>query len=185
MKVYRVVADVNQYQSLSPTDEEIWATERLTFDGSGRVKSWTAPEVFVLHPLLAKGDFMHLAPGTIVARPRALELLAKQFEMAGEILPLQHEGESLGVLNVTECINALDEDRTVWLLDGGSGRRVFPKSYVFRSDRFTDAPLFKIPPTCRGELLTVEGLRDPEDEFKTLVEANGLTGLRFVELWSG
>jgi hypothetical protein len=35
-----------------------------------------------------------------------------------------------------------------------------------------------------GEILTVEGLASPDDEFKPLVEKYELKGLRFEELWS-
>jgi len=33
-------------------------------------------------------------------------------------------------------------------------------------------------------VLTVQGLAGPEDEFKSVVEANKLRGLRFEEIWS-
>lgn len=40
------------------------------------------------------------------------------------------------------------------------------------------------PETAKGEVLTVSGLKDPEDEFKSIVEHNGLEGILFEELWS-
>lgn len=46
------------------------------------------------------------------------------------------------------------------------------------------SPLFKIPETCNYEVLTCEGLKDPNDEFKGRIEQLGLTGLIFEQLWS-
>jgi hypothetical protein len=55
--------------------------------------------------------------------------------------------------------------------------------YEFHADRL-DYSLFKIPQTMHGEILTVEGIGSPDEEFKPLVEKYGLKGLRFEELWS-
>ncbi len=51
--------------------------------------------------------------------------------------------------------------------------------YVFHGDRL-DYSLFKIPETMGGEILTVEGIASPNDEFKPLVEKHGLKGLRLL-----
>jgi hypothetical protein len=50
---------------------------------------------------------------------------------------------------------------------------------------FIEVPLFKIPETRRGEILTIEGMKDPEDEFKYRVESGGYEGLKFELLWEG
>jgi hypothetical protein len=56
--------------------------------------------------------------------------------------------------------------------------------YSFHPDRFSESPLFKIPETCRAQILLVEGFRDPEEEFRYVVEQTGLKGLVVQELWS-
>ena len=43
--------------------------------------------------------------------------------------------------------------------------------------------LFKIPELHKSEILTVEGLLAPEDEFKYNVEQKGLKGLIFEQIW--
>jgi hypothetical protein len=57
--------------------------------------------------------------------------------------------------------------------------------YEFRSDRFPESTFLKIPETAAGEILTVTGLKDAEDEFKPRVENLELKGLLFERLWSG
>jgi len=43
--------------------------------------------------------------------------------------------------------------------------------------------IFKIPQTRQSEVLVVEGLKAPEEEFRYTVEKSGLKGLLFTELW--
>ncbi len=97
------------------------------------------------------------------------------------LLPLPFKDKLYHVLNVTECVNVLDDHKTEWLYENGIGPI---KKYAFHAGRLTEAPLFKIPETCRSEILTLEGIKDPEDEFKGRVERLGLKGLIFEEIWS-
>ena len=101
--------------------------------------------------------------------------------MAGELLPLPYQGQEYTLLNVTECINCLDEEHTEWVYHLGTKIQI--AKYVFHPDRFSESTIFKIPQTRRGEILTVEGLKDPEDEFKYVVEKEGLKGIEFEMLW--
>jgi hypothetical protein len=111
----------------------------------------------------------------------ALRALRGLLERSGELLPLPHEDKLYHVVNVTECINVLDTRRTRWLYEKG---RPPIDQYIFHRKRLTQTPLFKIPETCRTEILTCEGIDDPEHEFKGRVEQLGLKGLIFEELWS-
>ncbi len=97
-------------------------------------------------------------------------------------MPLPYENEVFTVLNVTECINCLDREKTEWEYAKGSGKKLWIKKYAFHHDRFSST-IFKIPETCMSEILIVEGLRGPEDEFKQTVEAAGLQGLIFEKIW--
>ena len=106
-------------------------------------------------------------------------------EMSGELLPLPYKGEEYTLLNVTECIDCLDQDKCEWLLNKDTGERIYPLKYVFRPGWFTESPLFKIPETCKGEVLLIEGMRDADREFRAVVKRNGLKGMLFDELlWS-
>lgn len=180
-RVFRLRNDVSRYQYLLAADAD--ADVQLYMDCRPRLATWTPPPVFVYQPLLEAGDFYQFGGAAPIASPRATEALRGFFEEAGELLPLPHAGTEYTLLNVTECINCLDHERSAWLLTQ-DGERVYPTRYVFHPDRFSESALFKIPETHRGEVLVVEGLRDPEDEFRAVVERAGLKGLRFEELWT-
>jgi hypothetical protein len=88
-------------------------------------------------------------------------------------------------MNVLECANCLDERSTQWKFDKETRVPIRILKYEFRSDRFPEPTFFKIPETAAGEILTVTGLKDAEDEFKPRVENLELKGLLFERLWSG
>jgi hypothetical protein len=119
--------------------------------------------------------------------PRSIEHVRTQFEMAGELLPLPCDGVELTVLNVLECINCLDHERSTWLTTK-DGQRIYPDpfkkgSYVFHAERLPESSLFKIPELRQGRVLCRERDGDPELEFKAAVELHGLVGLKFQLLW--
>jgi hypothetical protein len=186
MKVFRVNFDVNRYQSLLPVDEKI-ARPQLDFDCTPRAESWHAPAMRVPNPALPAPDLWEPASAAIAAAPPALERVRTIFEMAGELLPLRIPGVDLTVLNVTCCVDALDEDRCTWIKTR-DGRRIMPNrfaagSYVFHPDRFDEPTLFKIPQTRRTELLCLARDGDPEHELPAAVEKFALTGVGFILLW--
>jgi hypothetical protein len=80
--------------------------------------------------------------------------------------------------------NCLDHDKTEWEYGETTGKPIRIVRYAFHEDRMPESSIFKIPETGRSEILCYEGARDPEDEFKPFVERNGITGLKFTELWS-
>jgi hypothetical protein len=45
----------------------------------------------------------------LVFDAHATEVLRDYLEMSGELLPFSHKGESFTVMNVTECVDALDD----------------------------------------------------------------------------
>jgi hypothetical protein len=182
MIIYRVRPDVNNYQYFLLEDDNLVSTEMLNFDGTSKADEWAAPAVYILEPKLKIGSFPDLwSTAAIVVDEVALEQLRGLLERSGELLPLPHKDKMYHVLNVTGCFNVLDEKHTQWRYEKGS----LPITrYAFHAKRLTEAPLFKIPETCKYEILTCEGLNDPEHEFKGRVERLGLKGLIFEELWN-
>lgn len=184
MKIYRVRAEVGVFQAASPNDETIWRTGTLSFDCSPKASHWQSLDVFIGNPRRKRGNFFGMCPGTFLMDSLASDRLLELFEMSGELLPVNLEGETLFALNVIDCVNALSESDTTWVYGRTTGARIRIEKYVFIRSRLTETPLFKIPETCRGEILTAEGLKDPEDEFKFNVESSGLQGLIFEEVWA-
>ena len=183
MKVFRIVLDVNQFQSCFLCNPDLWSLHESTFDGRPRAAEWISPEVYVLKPKLKRGDFLAFEVGTMLFGERAWADLQDLFEMSGEILPVSCDGQHLRLINITECVNVLDQEKSQWRTYA-DGSRAGISRFAFHSTRFTETPLFKIPETCKGDMLTVEGMKHPDDEFKPRVEKLGLTGLIFEELWS-
>ena len=182
MKVYKILADVNRFQYFLTEREEDW--ESLVMDGTSKAESWIPPLVYVYQPKLEKGDFYNFSNGILISSPEATEALRTQFEIAGELLPLPYGDKNFTLLNVTECIECLDEKTTEWVIGKTTGERISIKSYAFHSNRFSESDLFKIPQTCKTEILYVEGIKDYEDSFRYAVESNALRGLKFQEIWN-
>lgn len=183
MKIYRVRPDVNKFQYFMLEDQTLELSDMMTFDGTpGKEETWVAPSVYIFKPKQKMGNFLALwGTDALVVDETALEQLRDLLEMSGELLPLPYKDRLYHVLNVTECVNVLDDQRTQWLYEKG---RPPIKTYAFHKSRFTEAPLFKIPETCKSEILTFEGLKDADDEFKGRVERLGLKGLTFEEVWT-
>lgn len=182
MRVYRLKNDVNRYQYFLPAKNEEW--QLLVMDCTSRSATWSSPEVFIYKPLSTRGHFFQFSIGIMITNPIATEVLREHLEMAGELLPIFYENETYSLLNVTTCINCLDQERTEWRYDPTKTIRTTPKKYVFHSDRFAESRIFKIPETHRAELFVVEYESGGEDEFRTVVEQHHLQGLLFEEVWS-
>jgi hypothetical protein len=185
MKVFRIRLDSNQFQSFLPRDERIWKTETLTMNCSRKLQGWVPPDVYVWNPKLKLGDFFHFCSGAFVVDSKSMNGLRDLLEMAGELLPLSYKESTYYLMNILECANCLDRQKTQWVFDKKTGMPVRIVKYEFHRSRFPESTLFKIPETAPGEMLTVTGLKDAEDEFKPRVEQLGLRGLLFEELWSG
>lgn len=140
------------------------------------LQRWSPPPLYADKPTLPRPDFVHfwdgLGPVLAATVPDDVQdLLA----ISGEALPVDVEGERLSYLHVTEVLNVLDRDASVW--EGGAARVL-----EFHAHRFYEVPLFRIPENNSAQIFCLEGFG--EFELKTLVEERGLTGLRFVEVWN-
>src|SRR6266542_652906 len=184
MKVYRIAHDSNHYQFLLPKREKD-ALFFYDFDGTSRAVNWRPPPMTLFTKgKLQRGDFFQFAQGVVISNSRGVDALnVAFFEPAGELLPLTVGKEMYYVLNVTRCIDCLDEETTTREGDDP----IVPGSivqYRFRSQALPAIGLFKIPETARTEVLLVEGIRDRDDEFSAIAERHALTGLQFELLWS-
>lgn len=183
MKVYQIEYDP-KCQSLEPrdmTDDTPELIELMTFDGMPKAEKWSPVHMEIPMPKLLHADVYHLSDA-LIATPRAFEVLEKFFRMAGELLPIVDEnGVTMNLLNVTQCVNTLDHEKTRFRqYINGKGRG--PVEYAFR-DRFVESTLFKIPETACGPIYCLEREGDPDEEFKAAFEAHSFKGIRFKEVW--
>ncbi len=175
--VYSVLTDPDVFQYVLPDD--VQEVMKYEFDGSKISEFWKPPEVYSPYPLKKEGDFWSCFTGSFAVTPEAALLISKFLEQSCELLPLPLENKLLQVCNVTHIVDCLDEILSLHK----PGIPGWFDEYVFLPGRFKHS-LFKIPQTCLAEIFCVEGIADPEDEFKWTVEKLGLTGLEFREIWS-
>ena len=181
ISVYRIKSDVNHYQYFLTEQGE--DEPKLMMDCTPKAEAWSPTPVFIYMPKLGKGDFYNFTSSALITSPRATEVLHTHLVKAGELLPLPYNGEVYTVLNVTECINCLDHEKTEWVYGKSTGAKIGIKRYTFHRNRFSESDIFKIPETCKSEILVVEGIKDVKDSFKYAVESAGLEGLIFEEVW--
>lgn len=183
MKVYRVKTDVRNYQWIMPDISEDNLLDFIMFDCEAKNENWTDINWYIDNPKLKKGNFYHIHGGSFAFDQQVYDSeLFTLFEMAGQILPINVEGQKLYVLNVLECINSLDQENSKFnYYDNGTRGRIL--NYTFHN-RLTESSIFKIPETSRGEILTYTGIKDSEDEFYSLYKQLNFTGLIFEELYS-
>lgn len=174
MKIYRIDGDVEKFQYLSLVDSEGW--DAFTFDVFSMI-DWVPQECYIMNPKQERGNFFYIAPGTLVFDQRALDGMLDIFEMAGEILPLNVDGEKVFALNVLECPNAFDKKKSKFKFG-----RSLPEIYSFHPDRLYRSSVFKVPETSQVDIFCSHGVED-EGEFKSRYESLGLTGLIFKELF--
>src|SRR5258705_13964706 len=100
--------DVNNFQKFLPEDDNVWQGDLLSFRCQSKEQSWQAPSVYIPRPTLRRGHFLDLCPGAFAIDSSATDELRDLLEMSGELLPLEHKGETFTVINVTGCYNALN-----------------------------------------------------------------------------
>jgi len=178
--VYRLWTD-DKFQSLEPADMQAYLQARRKtwkFDGFPIGELWTPLQAYVRRPTLKKPDIWGIA-NTVAFEPKAASILQLCLDQAGEQFKLPFEDRNLVLLNVTYVIDCLDKQHS----DFDPDLPHIIEHHAFHADRL-DYSLFKIPETRASEILTVEGLSSPNEEFKPLVEKYGLKGVRFEEIWS-
>ena len=174
ISVYQVLPDAH-YQYLEPV---VRGTYPWRFDGSPIEDRWKPPEMYSREPMLEKPDIWGI-PYSLAFEAHAMRYLGIFLDQTAEQFVLPFEGRELIVPNITYVLNCLDTKRS----------RIDPvlphviHDYVFHAERM-DYTFFKIPQTRHSQILTVEGLSGPDDEFKSVVEKYDIKGLKFRKLWS-
>lgn len=184
MNIYSVKVDSNKYQWLMPQVDEKELLDYLTFDCSQKLKTWQENEWYSFNPNSTEGNFYSIGSGGAFVFDKLVydSDLFTFLEMSGEIISIRFKGKELFIINVLESVNALDEKSTKWDIynDGSRGRIL---DYSFFRDRISESTIFKIPQTCRSEILTYSGVKDEDDEFIKMYHNLGFTGLIFELVW--
>lgn len=201
---YEVDTDVELYQYFLLDEGE--QPKELVSDGRPWKDIWQPPTVFSFQPRLREGDFWNFGLGafgtSFAVRPESFERtgVAYYLEGAGELLPLPYQGREFKVLNITECIDALDRERTVWYdyqdLDPAEAGELADEAAqalaeaepvvdkpAFRLDRL-GWQLYKLPETAITKIYYWEHSGMAEEQFRLFCEREGLKGLIFTPIYS-
>jgi len=181
MKIFRVKKNSNHVQLVNLTKDR--ESSFLQFNCEPKFHEWKDTEVYIYNPKVKPKNFYGLISGILVFDQKVLEVCQTVFEKAGEIIPIQVErGSKLYILNVLNCINGLDYDRTVWdYYDDGTKGRIL--EYKFHENRIVnESTIFKIPETCATSIFCFTDERDEDDQFYHLYHKHKLTGLIFEEI---
>jgi len=188
MKVFQISPDF-AFQTFYTLDPDVRGFSEVSYlleltQCSRMLQNWKPLRLAEESSKLKRGNFAHSWGGGFIIDTRAIEALRPILEQSCELLPLlPHKGESLQVMNVLDCVDCLDEEKTRRAIDSASGMKLtIIEEFHFDSSSIRGSSLFKLPK--RPEFFTVTGLVDPQIEFRSVVEREALTGIKFEELWS-
>ena len=122
-------------------------------------------------------DISYLWNGTslFLLNERAKNILEPVLSEYVEFLPVIYK-KPLYLMHVLRVADALDLDNII--ADTYAGKTGYIKKFAFKEERIPPFPIFRI--LCEGELY--EGEVFVKDEFKKIIEENGLTGFSFEEV---
>lgn len=181
MKIYKFSAGDDEHMLFLPMDETDFDRGVYAGDGSPRKDNWHPPRVKLKSDPFNKGkkepDIGHVASGSVVFSGRAVDVLKDHLEPYGELLPLDVEGDTYFLYNVTNIIDAIDQDKSV---KRGTGRIKIPAFVESKIPARTE--IFKVPETQRSQIYfnEING-----ENIKTLIEQHNLAGAHFRLEWEG
>lgn len=156
--------------------------ERLRFDATSRVSTWTPIEMKRVKiseggkvlapadaPACSGGDMMLLAE-------RAREVLSPVAADCVEFLPLQCSGTRFFAVNVVRRVgDLLDTTRSKAIRAPDNGEILLIQKHVFRSTERALPPIFKLEETPRGLIYVTQPVVDA-------AMAGGVAGIGFVRV---
>jgi len=154
----------------------------LVMDGTPKAHVWVAPEVFIYMPLHKAGALYNFNRDSLIFTPTVARTLSTFIRMAGEALVLPYEGKNYIVLNVTECINCLNEKGTIWAWYNLETKKGRIRKYAFYKDCFSKSPIFKIPESPY-DIFVVDRQHNEEEDFFKVIKDHELKGFVFDEVW--
>lgn len=191
MKIFRIgVANENEEINLDEPVEARSVGDRLAlfdFSCQPRAIDWKLLAFYVINPFLKHCDIAPLLGNVLWGRSSILgdHVLNVHLHNAGELLPIKIGAEDGFLLNVLTCYNALDVEKSEWRISPSTGIRGSLKKHTFHVHRLPRAGIFKVPETCKSEILVAS---DPnncvEDDFYLWYQHKGYNGLVFREIWT-
>ena len=175
MKIYELEFDVDNYKSIELTENRN-ADFYQMFDGRSLKEAWDELTVkyYDEDEGLKTGD----APGfTIpVFNKKSLDILFTKIKNEVEILPLRIGNENLYGINVLTILDAVNYEKSDYKMFR-DGKRIMKFNKIsFKDSIIQGKNIFKIVDLKRSLIFVSE-------EFKRIVEENGLEGFLFELAW--
>lgn len=163
------------------TPEEKWSIDYIqSFNGSRKSENWI-PLFLVLdqpeseHPLNDFPGFQYTS--FIIFSSKATGILMPLIQKDAELLPLKFRNDEYYGINVTSVLSCIDYDKSIYKCFKSSGRIMKFYSVAFLKNGVKGHHIFRLTEGPRIYYVS--------DDFKNMVEKNGLTGFAFKLIWEG
>jgi hypothetical protein len=187
MNIFKICADKDNYMPLVLDIPNDW--QAIIFHKPGELfgSNWVAPQatlrkidgrktkIKVKQQLIA--DCPPFGSLDVAYTRRAVDMLGENYlRQYGELLPFKSkDGVEYFWFNFTNTINAFDDKNAIFERRNPNGTIGGIERYAFFAEKIGDNEMF-LDFVTRKEFVT--------DRFKARVEAAGLTGMLFKQIWS-
>ncbi|WP_440877633.1 hypothetical protein [Thalassotalea sp. PLHSN55] len=180
MKVYQIIFEVDDYQSLLAKDDEVHKIKLMAMGGDSRIDMWpTVLEAELDNKRGLRPDIYSVNAGNMLVKPQTLELLKAHLSTRDELLPVSWEGEAGVLINPVGTYECLNHDETIWEVDD-SDDKLWIEKYVFNTNKVPHTLLFRVEEDW-FTLFCVD-LEDGSVNFKSIVENHNLKGISFLQV---
>lgn len=124
----------------------------------------------------AIGDVYPIEISAVVVNEYCFDVIKTLIQDSTQVLYAKSNSQKLYVLNVTTIIDCLDYENSKLKRFPSSGRIMRVEEYAFHKEKLKDVFIFKIPEELHAHPYVT-------DEFKMLIEQNGIKGFKFVPVW--
>lgn len=176
MKLYQLWSD-HTYRAFETKEKDEY--KFFSFRGAP-ISEWTD---VILYPSMHRteigkevGDVLPVDISAVVVNERCFNIIKPYIQDAVQVLSAKSKKQKLFVLNVTAVRDCLDYENSKLKRFSSSGRIMRIEKYAFRREMLSNAFIFKIPEEVHTHPYVT-------DDFKNLIEQNGIKGFKFVLVW--
>ena len=176
MKLYQLWSD-HAYRAFETKEKDEYKI--FSFRGAP-ISDWTDVTLYpsMHHTEIGKetGDVLPVDISAVVVNERCFNIIKPYIQDAVQVLSAKSKKQKLFALNVTAVRDCLDYDNSKLKHFSSSGRIMRIEKYAFRRKILSNAFIFKIPEEVHTHPYVT-------DDFKNLIEQNGIKGFKFVLVW--
>jgi hypothetical protein len=180
MNIYTPYPNCDDYDCFYPLDQQNSHDILSRFLNFGKYQNteekceWIPLPVGIESLGTKRGDFLAVIACSFACNKKAWELLEPLIGNDVKLLPLACSDGEFNILKVTNIIDCLEHSKIDALRSEETGRILHIRTHVFKEDMIKNQHFFAIPEKKFGILVS--------QDFKDLVEENGLEGLGFRQI---